>query len=639
MLAVNQISVLFAGNELFSNISFLVNPRDRIGLVGKNGAGKSTLLKIIAGKQATDTGNVSMPKDCTVGYLPQEMKVNNGNTVIEEASLAFEEIKQLEKQLSSINTKIAESEDYESEDYIKILEKLHDVEVRYGIIGGYSYQAEIELVLKGLGFYQKDFEKKTDEFSGGWRMRIELAKILLKKPTVLLLDEPTNHLDIESIQWLEDFLKNYPGAIILVSHDRLFLDNITNRTIEITSGKIYDVKGNYSKYVSLREERLEQQLNELKNQDKFIEHTEILINKFRAKKNKAAFAQSLIKKLDRLERVEVDDIENASINFQFPPAERSGKVVVEVIDVEKKYGEKTIFSHVNMHIVREEKIAFVGKNGEGKTTLSKIIANIEPNTSGELKLGHNVTLGYYAQNQAEFLNENKSVFETIDEVAVGDVRKNIRGLLGSFLFSGDTIEKKVKVLSGGEKSRLALCKLMLQPYNLLILDEPTNHLDMASKEMLKEALLEYTGTMIVVSHDRDFLQGLTEKVIEFKDGSIKEYIGDIAYFLEQRKLNQLNELNLISQQSKQQEKIITENKLNYEQKKEQDKEQRKIANQITKCEKEIEELESKLALLDKELANPETSTKNSIDPTFFINYNEIKKQIEIKMNEWESLQQ
>lgn len=639
MLAVNQIAVLFAGNELFSNISFLVNPRDRIGLVGKNGAGKSTLLKIIAGKQTTDAGNVSMPKDCTVGYLPQEMKVNNGNSVVEEASLAFEEIKQLENQLSSINTKIAQSEDYESEDYFKLLEKLHDVEVRYGIIGGYSYQAEIELVLKGLGFYQKDFEKKTDEFSGGWRMRIELAKILLKKPTVLLLDEPTNHLDIESIQWLEDFLKNYPGAIILVSHDRLFLDNITNRTIEITGGKIYDIKGNYSKYVSLREERLEQQLNELKNQDKFIEHTEILINKFRAKKNKAAFAQSLIKKLDKLERVEVDDIENASINFQFPPAERSGKVVVEVIDIEKKYGEKTIFSHVNLHIVREEKIAFVGKNGEGKTTLSKIIANIEPNTSGELKLGHNVTLGYYAQNQAEFLNENKTVFETIDEVAVGDVRKNIRGLLGSFLFSGDTIEKKVKVLSGGEKSRLALCKLMLQPYNLLILDEPTNHLDMASKEMLKEALLEYTGTMIVVSHDRDFLQGLTEKVIEFKDGSIKEYIGDISYFLEQRKLNQLNELNLISQQSKQQEKIITENKLNYEQKKEQDKEQRKVANQIIKCEKEIEALESKIALLDKELANPETSNKTSTDPTFFINYNEIKKQIELKMNEWESLQQ
>lgn len=636
MLAVNQIAVLFAGNELFSNISFLVNPRDRIGLVGKNGAGKSTLLKIIAGKQTTDAGNVSMPKDCTVGYLPQEMKVNNGNSVVEEASLAFEEIKQLENQLSSINTKIAQSEDYESEDYFKLLEKLHDVEVRYGIIGGYSYQAEIELVLKGLGFYQKDFEKKTDEFSGGWRMRIELAKILLKKPTVLLLDEPTNHLDIESIQWLEDFLKNYPGAIILVSHDRLFLDNITNRTIEITGGKIYDIKGNYSKYVSLREERLEQQLNELKNQDKFIEHTEILINKFRAKKNKAAFAQSLIKKLDKLERVEVDDIENASINFQFPPAERSGKVVVEVIDIEKKYGEKTIFSHVNLHIVREEKIAFVGKNGEGKTTLSKIIANIEPNTSGELKLGHNVTLGYYAQNQAEFLNENKTVFETIDEVAVGDVRKNIRGLLGSFLFSGDTIEKKVKVLSGGEKSRLALCKLMLQPYNLLILDEPTNHLDMASKEMLKEALLEYTGTMIVVSHDRDFLQGLTEKVIEFKDGSIKEYIGDISYFLEQRKLNQLNELNLISQQSKQQEKIITENKLNYEQKKEQDKEQRKVANQIIKCEKEIEALESKIALLDKELANPETSNKTSTDPTFFINYNEIKKQIELKMNENES---
>ncbi|MES2838371.1 MAG: ABC-F family ATP-binding cassette domain-containing protein [Bacteroidota bacterium] len=639
MLAVNQISVLFAGNELFSNVSFLVNPRDRIGLVGKNGAGKSTLLKIIAGKQSTDAGNISMPKECTIGYLPQEMKVNNGNTVVVETSLTFEEIKNLEKQLIEINTKIAESVDYESADYLKLLDKLHDVEERYKIIGGYSYQAEIELVLKGLGFDQKDFDKKTDEFSGGWRMRIELAKILLKKPTVLLLDEPTNHLDIESIQWLEDFLKNYPGAIILVSHDRLFLDNITNRTIEITGGKIYDVKGNYSKYVSLREERLEQQLNELKNQEKFIEHTETLINKFRAKKNKAAFAQSLIKKLDRLERVEVDDIENASINFQFPAAERSGKVVVEVQDTEKKYAEKLIFSHVNLEILREEKIAFVGKNGQGKTTLSKIIAGIEPCSSGEIKLGHNVSLGYYAQNQAEFLNENKTVFETIDEVAVGDVRKNIRGLLGSFLFSGDTVDKKVKVLSGGEKSRLALCKLMLQPYNLLVLDEPTNHLDMASKEMLKDALLEYTGTMIVVSHDRDFLQGLTQKVVEFKDGSIKEYIGDISYFLEQRKLNQLNELNQLSQQSKQQEKVVTENKLSYEQKKEQDKEQRKIANQISKCEKEIEELENKIAKLDEELANPETSTKVSADPTFFANYNNIKKQIELKMTEWESLQQ
>lgn len=510
MLSVNEISVHFGGRTLFEEISFLVNKQDRIGLAGRNGAGKSTMLKIIAGEQSPDSGEVTKPNNFTIGYLPQDMTHQPGKTVFEETASAFAEVKELEKKIAYVNDQIATRTDYESDAYMKLIHDLHEYNERINHLGGYSLNADIESTLIGLGFERKDFDRLTDEFSGGWRMRIELAKLLLQKPDLLLLDEPTNHLDIESIRWLEDFLQNYFGAIVMVSHDKTFLDNITTRTIEITMGRIYDYKSNYSKYLLLRKERKEAQIQAAKNQQKYIEKTEALINKFRAKKDKAAFAQSLIKKLDKLEIVEVDEEDTSSIKFKFPPAPRSSRMVVTAEDTKKQYGEKVIFSHVNFRIERGDRVAFVGRNGEGKSTMSKIIIG-EESFDGVLKVGESVEIGYYAQNQAEILNGEKTILETIDESADGESRKNIRAILGSFLFSGDDVNKYVKVLSGGEKGRLAMCKLLLQPHSLLVLDEPTNHLDMRSKDVLKTALQQYDGTLILVSHDRDFLQGLTNR--------------------------------------------------------------------------------------------------------------------------------
>jgi ATP-binding cassette subfamily F protein 3 len=638
MISVNQLSVSFGGNDLFDDVSFMVNSKDRVGLVGKNGAGKSTLLKILSGSQQSEKGTVTIQSGCTVGYLPQEMVYKSGKTVFDETTTAFEEVKRLEKEAEELGHALATREDHESPQYISLITRLNEVNDRLHLVGGFNMDAEVETVLMGLGFLRTDFTRLTDEFSGGWRMRIELAKILLQKPNVMLLDEPTNHLDIESIQWLEDFLKNYFGAVILVSHDRAFLDNITTRTIEIAVGKIYDYKTNYSKYVELRKERRALQIAEQKNQEKYIEHTEELINKFRAKKNKAAFAQSLIKKLDKLERVEVDDEDNSTLKFNFPPAPRSGKVVVEAKELEKAYGNKTIFKGVDFFIERAERIAFVGKNGEGKSTLSKIVAGVE-NYEGTLNIGHNVSIGYYAQNQAEMLDTEKTVFETIDDVAVGDVRKNVRTILGSFLFSGDSIDKKVKVLSGGEKSRLAMCKLILQPYNLLVLDEPTNHLDMRSKDMLKNALLKYDGTLLIVSHDRDFLQGLTGKVFEFRNKSIKPYIGDVYEFLKERQLDSFTELEkkkgMESAATRQQEP--TEKQLNFREKKEQEKELRKITTKITNSEKEIGRLEKEIKSIDDLLLDPEKYKEAMGSKDIFTKYEELKKLLEQEMNNWETL--
>ncbi len=640
MISVNQLSVQFGGNYLFDEVSFLVNARDRIGLVGKNGAGKSTLLKILGGAQAPESGSIAKQSDCTLGYLPQEMVYQSGQTVFDEAATAFVEIKNLEHKIESINAALEKRQDHASPEYFDLIHQLHDCNERYQLLDGYSIHSNIELVLFGLGFERNDLSRLTDEFSGGWRMRIELAKILLQKPSVLLLDEPTNHLDIESIQWLEDFLKNYAGALILVSHDRAFLDNITNRTIEISLGKIYDYKTNYSRYVELRTERRTLQQAEAKNQEKYIEHTEELINKFRAKKNKAAFAQSLIKKLDKLERVEVDDEDNAGIRFRFPPAPRSGKVTVLAEALQKKYGESVILTNLDFSIERQEKIAFVGRNGEGKSTLSKMIVGKE-NFEGSLQIGHNVDIGYYAQNQAEMLDGEKTVFQTIDDAATGDIRKNVRGLLGSFLFGGDTIDKKVKVLSGGEKSRLAMCKLLLHPYNLLVLDEPTNHLDMRSKDVLKNALINYDGTLVIVSHDRDFLQGLTTKVFEFRNKGIKQHIGDVYAFLAAKKMASLGELEVKSAQAKvaaiekaELKAGANESKVSFEQKREADKEVRKVANQISKSEKEIERLEAEIKQMDEVLMDPEKYKEAIKVSDIFQKYEALKSQLEKEMENW-----
>ena len=635
MISVSNLTVSFSGVPLYEEISFLVNSRDRIGLAGKNGAGKSTFLKILCGLMPPDSGEISIQQGATVGYLPQDMVHNLGKTVFNETASSFAEIKNLEKKIDQVNEQLTIRTDYETDEYMQLIHNLNEYNERFMLLGGYSIEADIEKILLGLGFERTDFTRLTDEFSGGWRMRIELAKILLQKPDVLLLDEPTNHLDIESIQWLEDFLIDYNGAVILVSHDKTFLDNITTRTIEISLGKIFDYRANYSKYVVLRNERREQQESAAKNQQKYIEKTEVLIDKYRAKASKASFAQSLIKKLDKLDIIEVDDQDNASIRFRFPPAASSGKVIVEAVNLKKQYDEKVIFSKINFMIERQERIAFVGKNGEGKTTLSKLIVGAEK-FDGEIKIGHNVSIGYYAQNQAETLNGEKTVFEIIDDVAVGDMRKNVRNLLGSFLFKDDDVDKKVKVLSGGEKSRLAMCKLLLQPYNLLVLDEPTNHLDMRSKDILKQALLNYDGTLIVVSHDRDFLEGLTNKVYEFRNGSIKEHIGDLRDYLAARKISSLNELQI------KKKAVVAETPKAFDtNKKDEQKKQKDLKNiqqKISKSEKEIDLLEKQIKDIDDSLMNPESYQKAMNDKTIFANYEELKKKLEAEMKNWEVLQ-
>ena len=639
MITINGLSVHFPGGYLFRDISFVVGNRDRIGLVGKNGAGKSTLMKVMAGKQEYESGSVVISAGQTIGYLPQEMVPSSQISVLEEALTAFDVLNRMEKTLEQLSIKIAESTDYESKEYENLLQTHSELSERIVMMGSNNRQVETEKILLGLGFLHSDFSRKMTEFSSGWQMRVELAKLLLQKPEVLLLDEPTNHLDIESIQWLENFLRSYYGAVILVSHDRTFLDNITTRTIEITAGKIYDYKTNYSEYVKLHAERMEQQQSRLNNQQKQIAQTEKFIERFRYKATKSKQVQSRIKLLEKMDKIEIDDIDTSSIHFRFPPAPHSGKVVLETELLNKNYGEKTVLKEVNILIEKGEKVAFVVKNGEGKSTLSKIIVGETESSGGVCRLGHAVSIGYFAQNQAALLDGEKTVFETIDEVAVGDVRTRIRNILGSFLFDENDIEKKVKVLSGGEKTRLALAKLLLEPVNLLVLDEPTNHLDMLSKDILKMALMQYDGTLIVVSHDRDFLQGLTDTIYEFSHHKVKQFKGDIFDFLQTKKIADLDDLNQKSQQNKaKSEVVVTQSKQDYLKNKERESGLRKIRNKITSCEQEIETLENKLKQMDDSLASSDFANQISDMNKFYTEYEEIKKQLSERMNEWEELQ-
>lgn len=634
MLSVQNLTVNFTGNELFSDISFMIREKDRIGLVGKNGAGKTTLIKIICGLEQATKGNVVMSDDVSIGYLPQEKNVYSAKSVIDETLTALDEHKKIEARLAEIEAELANRSDYESESYRRKIETMSTLNERLNIIGAHSAEGEAEKILIGLGFDHEDMPRPLNEFSNGWQMRVELAKILLRKPKLLLLDEPTNHLDIESIQWLENFLKTYYGAIFMVSHDRAFLDHITVRTIEISNGKIYDYKCAYSEYVTRREERVEMQKSQYENQQREIKDIEAFIERFRYKATKAKQVQSRVKQLEKMDVVEVDERENAAMHFRFPPAPHSGKVTLELCHVTKHYGEKLVLKDLNMLIPRGEKIAFVGKNGEGKSTLSKIIAGVL-DYEGEVKLGHEVKIGYYAQNQQDMLDGEKTVFETLDDVATGDMRVKVKSLLGAFLFSGETIEKKVKVLSGGEKARLSLAKMLLFPTNLLILDEPTNHLDMISKDILKSALIQFDGTLIVVSHDRDFLQGLTNKVYEFKKPNVKEYIGDVYDFLEAKNIEELDDLNRNKKNVKAPaEPVVSQNKIDYEAKKSFDREVKKLEREIQKKEEQIEKAESELAEMDKIMAEQGTQTDD-----WYWSYGKKKESIQNLMNEWGELQE
>ncbi|OFX84554.1 MAG: glycosyl transferase family 2 [Bacteroidetes bacterium GWF2_33_16] len=634
MISVDQLTVEFGGFQLFNDVSFMVNPKDRIGLVGKNGSGKSTLLKIFMRLQTPTKGRITIPERIRIGYLPQHMVCRDSKSVFEEAREAFSDVIKLDKAIKDINHQLTSRTDYESAEYSKLIHDLTEFSDRYQMMGGGAIDADVEQTLLGLGFQTKDFSRQTSEFSGGWRMRIELAKILLQKPDVLLLDEPTNHLDIEAIQWFEDFLVNYSGAVVLISHDRTFLDNVTKRTVELSLGKAYDYNVPYSKYVVLRKERREQQMAAYRNQQKMIEETEEFIERFRYKATKAVQVQSRIKQLDKIDRLEVDEEDLASMNIKFPPAPRSGDVVVAARGVTKTYGNLTVFKDVDLTIHRGDKIAFVGRNGEGKTTLSKIIVeNLEH--EGMLKVGHNVSVGYFAQNQDEIMNENKTVFQTIDDIAVGDVRTKIRDILGAFLFSGEDIDKKIKILSGGERSRLAMAKLLLQPYNLLVLDEPTNHLDMRSKDILKNALIDFKGTLILVSHDREFLDGLVDKIYEFRNQQVKEHLGGIFEFLQKRKLENLKELERkAAQQPSNKDKKDSDNKLAYLEKKEYDKLKRKIENNIKTCEQKISQLEKDLEKMGQQMSDPSIIAQK---PNLFKDYNDLKQQLESEMQNWEQL--
>ena len=635
MISVDGLTVDFGGFTLFDDISFVVNKKDRIALVGKNGAGKSTMLKIFAGLQLPTSGTVAIPKDITVGYLPQQMKVADGCTVKEETERAFEHIHELEKEIERLNNELGERTDYESESYHNLIDKVTYKTELYRMMGGGNYLAELERTLMGLGFMRDDFDRSTSEFSGGWRMRIELAKLLLSRPDVLLLDEPTNHLDIESIQWLENFIVTRANAVILVSHDRAFIDNTTFRTIEIELGKIYDYKVKYSDYVSLRKERREQQLRAYENQQKKIADTEAFIERFRYKATKAVQVQSRIKQLEKVERIEVDDVDNTSLNLKFPPAPRSGSYPVIIEDVAKRYGNHLVFEHVTFTINRGDKVAFVGKNGEGKSTLVKCIMD-EIDFEGKLQLGHNVKIGYFAQNQAQLLDEKLTVFDTIDYVAQGDIRTKIRDILGAFMFGGEASDKKVGVLSGGERSRLAMIRLLLNPVNLLILDEPTNHLDMRSKDVLKSALKEFDGTVIVVSHDREFLDGLVDKVYEFGNKRVVEHLGGIYEFLERKKMESLRELEITIQQkavSEEREESLTQNKLSYEARKEYSKAVRKTEKAITEAENKIEELENTIKQIESRLATPEEASSTSL----YNEYSERKNELSHTMDKWTEL--
>lgn len=640
MISVDNLTVSFAGWDLFKDVSFLINEKDRIGLVGKNGAGKSTMLKVLIGEQPPTSGTVSRNGECTVGYLPQQMKVADTTTLFDETESAFSEVLGLEQEIDRLNAEIAERTDYESPEYEKLLHRLNDATDRFNILGGMNREEEVEKTLLGLGFERSDFSRPTSEFSGGWRMRIELAKLLLRRPSVFLLDEPTNHLDIESIGWLENYLKDYNGAVVLISHDRAFLDNVTTRTIEISLGKIYDYRVPYSKYVELRRERRAQQLAAYQNQQKMIEQTEEFIERFRYKPTKSNQVQSRIKQLEKIERIEVDEEDLSRLNIKFPPAPRSGQIVVEAKEVGKSFGEKHVFSGATFTIERGQKVALVGRNGEGKTTFARmVIGQLEP-TEGSIRIGHNVKIGYYAQNQDDLMNGDFTVFDTLDRVAVGEIRTKLRDILGAFLFRGEDIDKKVRVLSGGERARLAMARLMLEPYNLLVLDEPTNHMDMRSKDILKNAVQRYDGTVIVISHDREFLDGLVERVYEFRDGRVKEHLGGIYDFLRDRQIESMQE---IEQKKPSQAAAPKTNKgglsgkMLYEQKREAEKQLRKAERDVERAEEEIMALEKEIAEMDRKMADPAASGIDLTDGTYYAEYNKKKDELTRLTYRWEEL--
>lgn len=644
MISVDHLSVEFSAKPVFDDVSFQINPKDKIALVGKNGAGKSTLLKIFAGLQMPTSGSVVVPKDVKVGYLPQHLLTNDQNTVLEEAEKAFESILKQRERVDELTNRLSDCHDFESEEYLRLIDDLTHASERLQMMGGDDYRAALEKTLLGLGFLRSDFDRPTSEFSGGWRMRVELAKILLGKPDLLLLDEPTNHLDIESIEWFEDFLRTTSAAVVLVSHDRTFINRVTNRTIEISLGHIYDYKVAYDEFLELRKERREQQLRAYRNQQKVIADTEEFIERFRYKATKSVQVQSRIKQLAKLQRIEVDEQDTSSLNLRFPPSPRSGQIPVEIDGLSKAYGDHRVLESVSMIINRGEKIAFVGKNGEGKSTLVKCIMGEISDYTGKLKQGHNVQIGYFAQNQASLLDGEVSVFDTIDRVAVGDIRTKIRDILAAFMFTGDDIDKKVKVLSGGERSRLAMIRLLLSPVNLLILDEPTNHLDIPSKEVLKQAIRDFDGTAIVVSHDRDFLDGLVDKVYEFKNHTTREYIGGIYEFLRQKQMDSLDTLNSTVRQMDKEPNSATDtmeealdkkklNQLTYEQRKQAVREARKIQKQVEEAERNIEQLESRIKEIENQLSDPEKAQ----DADLFQTYERLKRELEQKMYEWEIL--
>ncbi len=635
MISLDKVTVSFGGFDLIKEVNFLIQPDDRIGLIGKNGAGKTTLLKIISGLLQPTTGDVNVPKETTIGYLPQEMVLKDSSTLIGETELAFAELLEIETKINRLNHEISVATDYHTEEYLKKLDQISEKNERYAILGGDSYRAEMEQTLIGLGFERTDFNRPTSEFSGGWRMRIELAKLLLKNPDIILLDEPTNHLDIESIQWLENFLKGYRGAVVLVSHDKTFLDTVCNRTLEISLGKIADQKMNYSAFVKWKREQHEIQLAAYRNQQKMIEDTEKFIERFRYKATKAIQVQSRIKQLEKLVRIEVDEVDRAELNLKFPPAPRSGRVVVEAENITKRYGDHLVLNAVDLKVENGDKVAFVGRNGEGKTTLVKILLN-QLEHEGNVQLGHNVKIGYFAQNQAQLLNGELTVYETIDEIAVGEVRTKIRDILGAFLFSGDDTDKKVKVLSGGEKSRLAMIRLMLEPVNFLVLDEPTNHLDMQSKEILKEALIQFTGTVIVVSHDREFLDGMVDCVYEFRNKKIKQHLGGIYEFLQRRKLESLKALETSQASSSSgKERVVSpvseKKNFTFEERKEINRNISRFERLVAETEETIGALEKEINRMDETLSAP----GDELNPEIFVRYDECKQLLSDAMEKWE----
>lgn len=625
MISVNNLTLYFGGQDIFSDVSFMIHKGEKIGLVGKNGSGKSTLLKVLSKEQSPNSGNLNFPKDLVIGYLPQDLDFHDGRTVIGEVKTVFKDLNNIEKRISELQIQLESRTDYDSTEYLNIINDFNVLEEKFRLNGGYEIESQISLILKGLGFSHTDYERDTNEFSGGWRMRLELAKILLKKPDLILLDEPTNHLDIESIIWLEKWLLDYSGTILLVSHDKLFLNSLTNRTIEISFSKLNDYKVSYSKYLKFREDRILKQSQAKKNQDKYIKETQILINKFRAKKNKASFAQSLIKKLEKLEVIEIEKIDDASMKFQFAKAPHSGKINLIIDHASKSYEDLNVLKDIKLELIRGDRIAFVGKNGQGKTTLVKMIMN-EIDFSGKIEFGHKVKLGYYAQNQVDFLDNEKTILETIEESVDIGTNKNPRSILGSFLFSNDDVDKKVKVLSGGERARVALCKLLLKPINLLIMDEPTNHLDMTSKNLLKKALQDYDGTLILVSHDRDFLSNLTDKVYEFCNKNIKEYIGDVDVFLSEKKLNNFKQLEKLNKTS-----IKAENKNS---KKNIKKQINLFSKKINNLERQIEKLENDQKNDDIFLSDPNEFKEISFNNDFFKKYDDRKIKIKNLLDEW-----